>query len=127
MTNPTPEPALPTGLEPPRPLREFWGYFSDNRGALTGLFIVVFVLLLAAFAPLIVGKSRFLAQQLEEVHGRAASVDGDAVHGAPGEAGARGPHAGTGQQDVAAPVWNLEQLRRVAATAAEHTLADQLT
>ena len=53
MTNPTPEPALPTGLEPPRPLREFWGYFSDNRGALTGLFIVVFVLLLAAFAPLI--------------------------------------------------------------------------
>ena len=53
MTAQTPELAVPTGLEPPRPLREFWGYFSANRGALTGLFIVVVVLLLAAFAPLV--------------------------------------------------------------------------
>jgi dipeptide transport system permease protein len=35
---------------PPGPLREFWGYFSANRGAVAGLVIVVGVLLLAAFA-----------------------------------------------------------------------------
>jgi dipeptide transport system permease protein len=45
--------AEPTGAEPPRPLREFWGYFSANKGALAGLLIVVGVLLLAAFAPLV--------------------------------------------------------------------------
>jgi dipeptide transport system permease protein len=39
--------------EPIGPLREFWGYFSANRGALAGLAIVVFVLALAAFADLI--------------------------------------------------------------------------
>jgi dipeptide transport system permease protein len=32
------------------PLREFWGYFAANRGALAGLAIVVLVLGLAAFA-----------------------------------------------------------------------------
>ncbi|MBK7332137.1 MAG: ABC transporter permease subunit [Betaproteobacteria bacterium] len=36
--------------EPPGPLREFWGYFSANRGALAGLVIVVLLLGLAAFA-----------------------------------------------------------------------------
>ena len=35
---------------PQGPLREFWGYFSANRGALAGLVIVVAVLLMAAFA-----------------------------------------------------------------------------
>jgi dipeptide transport system permease protein len=35
------------------PLREFWGYFSANRGALAGLLIVLGVLLIALFAPLI--------------------------------------------------------------------------
>jgi dipeptide transport system permease protein len=38
-------------LEPPRPLREFWSYFSANKGAVAGLIIVVSVLLMAAFAP----------------------------------------------------------------------------
>ncbi len=38
---------------PPGPLREFWGYFSANRGAVAGLTIVVAVLLLAAFADVI--------------------------------------------------------------------------
>lgn len=41
------------GVEPPRPLREFWGYFSANHGAVTGMAIVLAVLLLAALAPLI--------------------------------------------------------------------------
>lgn len=35
------------------PLREFWGYFSANKGALAGLVVVVLVLLLAALAPLV--------------------------------------------------------------------------
>jgi dipeptide transport system permease protein len=39
--------------EPPHPLREFWGYFSANRGAVAGLAIVFLVLLMAAFAPVI--------------------------------------------------------------------------
>ena len=32
------------------PLREFWGYFSANHGAVAGLVVVVAVLLMAAFA-----------------------------------------------------------------------------
>ena len=40
---------------PQGPLREFWGYFSANRGALAGLVIVVAVLVASAlgrrFAP----------------------------------------------------------------------------
>ncbi len=35
---------------PPGPLREFWGYFSANHGAVAGLVVVVAVLLMAAFA-----------------------------------------------------------------------------
>ncbi|HYQ99541.1 MAG TPA: ABC transporter permease subunit [Casimicrobiaceae bacterium] len=35
---------------PPGPLREFWGYFSSNRGAVAGLVVVIAVLLMAAFA-----------------------------------------------------------------------------
>lgn len=33
------------------PLREFWDYFSTNKGAVAGLIIVVLVLLMAALAP----------------------------------------------------------------------------
>jgi dipeptide transport system permease protein len=45
--------ATPTPAAPAQPLREFWGYFSANRGALAGLLIVVLVLLTAVFAPLL--------------------------------------------------------------------------
>ncbi len=38
---------------PPGPLREFWVYFSANRGAVAGLAVVVVVLLLAAFADVV--------------------------------------------------------------------------
>lgn len=41
----------PATDEPPRPLREFWSYFSSNKGAVAGLVIVLLMLLLAAFAP----------------------------------------------------------------------------
>jgi len=36
---------------PPSPLREFWMHFRANAGAVAGLAVVAFVLLLAAFAP----------------------------------------------------------------------------
>jgi dipeptide transport system permease protein len=38
---------------PPGPLREFWGYFSANKGAVVGLVFVIAILLTAAFAPLL--------------------------------------------------------------------------
>jgi len=38
---------------PVHPLREFWSYFSANRGAVAGLIIVVAVLLIALFAPVL--------------------------------------------------------------------------
>jgi dipeptide transport system permease protein len=47
-------PALTVGSStvpaPPGPFREFWGYFSRNRGAVMGLAIVLVVLAMAAFA-----------------------------------------------------------------------------
>jgi len=42
-----------TAPVPPGPFREFWGYFSANRGAVTGLIIVVAVLMMAAFAEVL--------------------------------------------------------------------------
>lgn len=36
---------------PRHPLREFWDYFSTNKGAVAGLVIVLAVLLMAALAP----------------------------------------------------------------------------
>jgi dipeptide transport system permease protein len=35
------------------PLRAFWSAFSENRGAVLGLMVVVFIALLAIFAPLV--------------------------------------------------------------------------
>ena len=45
LTPPTAQPA------PPSPLRDFWRYFSANKGAVAGLAIVLGVMLLAALAP----------------------------------------------------------------------------
>jgi len=42
--------AASTGAAPRGPLRDFWGYFSANRGAVAGLVFVIAVLLMAAFA-----------------------------------------------------------------------------
>jgi dipeptide transport system permease protein len=50
MSATAPPPIIDAGA-PPGPLREFWGYFSANPGAVTGLVVVVAVLLLAALAP----------------------------------------------------------------------------
>jgi dipeptide transport system permease protein len=38
---------------PHGPFREFWGYFSANKGAVAGLVFVIAILLTAAFAPLL--------------------------------------------------------------------------
>lgn len=46
-------PAADAAATPPGPLREFWGSFSANAGAVAGLVIVVAVLLMAALAPFI--------------------------------------------------------------------------
>ncbi len=39
--------------KPPGPVREFWSSFSENRGAVAGLVLVVSIILMALFAPLI--------------------------------------------------------------------------
>ncbi|MCA0418400.1 MAG: ABC transporter permease subunit [Proteobacteria bacterium] len=44
-------PAAVPSVAPPHPLREFWTYFSANRGAVAGLVVIVLVLLCALFAP----------------------------------------------------------------------------
>jgi dipeptide transport system permease protein len=40
-------------VAPTHPLREFWGYFRANKGAVAGLVVVVLVLLMALLAPLL--------------------------------------------------------------------------
>jgi len=45
-------PATPAGA-PPHAAREFWTYFSANRGAVAGLVVIGLVLFCALFAPLI--------------------------------------------------------------------------
>lgn len=44
-------PASAPSVAPPHPIREFWTYFSANRGAVAGLVVIVVVLLCALFAP----------------------------------------------------------------------------
>ena len=46
----------PVGAEP-SPLRAFWSAFSENRGAVLGLAVVVFITLLALFAPFVAPHS----------------------------------------------------------------------
>ncbi len=38
---------------PPGPLREFWHYFAENRGAVSGLAVIVLVVLSAVFAEVV--------------------------------------------------------------------------
>jgi dipeptide transport system permease protein len=48
----TPVAAAESGA-PPHPLREFWNYFSANRGAVAGLIIIALVLFAAIFADVL--------------------------------------------------------------------------
>ncbi len=45
--------SLSTQLAPPSPLREFWSYFSANRGALIGFYYILFLILMVIFADFI--------------------------------------------------------------------------
>jgi dipeptide transport system permease protein len=45
---------------PPQPLAEFWSYFSQNAGAVAGLFIIVALVLLALLADLVAPHSPIL-------------------------------------------------------------------
>ncbi|WP_201859181.1 ABC transporter permease subunit [Microvirga soli] len=51
--------AAPTAT-PPHPLREFWGYFSANRGAVAGLFVIVGVVLIALLADVVAPHSPYI-------------------------------------------------------------------
>ena len=44
---------------PPGPWREFWGYFSENRGAVAGFGFIVLVLLAALFAGVLTPHSPY--------------------------------------------------------------------
>ncbi len=46
-------------MAPPHPLKEFWDYFSENKGAVTGLVFIVFVTFLAIFADFIAPHGPF--------------------------------------------------------------------
>ncbi len=50
---------VPTAT-PPHPLREFWGSFSANHGAVAGLVVIIVVLLMAALADVIAPHSPYL-------------------------------------------------------------------
>jgi dipeptide transport system permease protein len=53
--------ALPdTELAPPRPLREFWDYFTANKGAVVGTVVIGVMLLLALFADVIAPHSPYV-------------------------------------------------------------------
>lgn len=51
--------AAPTAT-PPHPFREFWGYFSANRGAVAGLVVIVGVVLLALLADVLAPHSPYI-------------------------------------------------------------------
>ena len=55
----TPAVAAPTAT-PPHPLREFWGYFRANTGAVIGLTVIVFVLGVAVLADVVAPHSPFV-------------------------------------------------------------------
>jgi len=46
-------------LAPPHPLREFWNYFSENRGAVIGMGFILFISLVAIFADQIAPHDPF--------------------------------------------------------------------
>ncbi len=57
MTDTAILPAQP--VAPPHPLKEFWNYFCENRGAVVGLFFIIFVTLVALFADTIAPHNPF--------------------------------------------------------------------
>ena len=48
-----------SAMAPPHPLREFWNYFSENKGAVVGLWVIVIAILIAISANLIAPHDPF--------------------------------------------------------------------
>lgn len=48
-----PETPVASSAAPPSPLKEFWFYFSENRGALIGFYIILAIVFVAVFADFI--------------------------------------------------------------------------
>ncbi len=46
-------------IAPPHPLKEFWKYFSENRGAVIGLYFIIFAALVAIFANFLAPHNPF--------------------------------------------------------------------
>ncbi len=44
---------------PPHPLKEFWKYFSENKGAVIGLYFIIFAIFVAIFASFIAPHNPF--------------------------------------------------------------------
>ncbi len=44
---------------PPHPLKEFWKYFSENKGAVIGLYFIIFAILVAIFANVLAPHDPF--------------------------------------------------------------------
>ena len=42
---------------PPHPIKEFWSYFNENRGAVLGLYFILFISMVAIFADVIAPHS----------------------------------------------------------------------
>lgn len=53
MSDATVPAAEQTQMQPPSPLREFWSYFRENRGAVVGMYIFVLFFIVALIAPLL--------------------------------------------------------------------------
>lgn len=49
----------PLDMAPPGPIREFWGYFSENRGAVAGLCFILLVVTAALLAELVAPHSPY--------------------------------------------------------------------
>lgn len=56
-TPPSSAPSTASQIVPPHPLREFWNSFSQNRGAIIGLVVVLFLIFMALFADVIAPHS----------------------------------------------------------------------
>lgn len=44
---------------PPHPLKEFWKYFSENKGAVVGLYFIIFAIVVAIFADILAPHNPF--------------------------------------------------------------------
>jgi dipeptide transport system permease protein len=61
-------------------LKEFWFYFSENRGAVIGLFVFVFLVLVAVLAPIIAPHSPFEQYREAVLNPPAWSAGGSATY-----------------------------------------------